>query len=144
MVRNIQNNRPFSLRKRKPINRQGAALVEFAVCLPVLMLLILGSIEASSALFVKQALVTSAYEAAREAIRTDGTTANANSLAQNVLDGRRIRDSNIRFTPASVESAPRGSKIIVEVSAPYASNSPFIGNVIQNRTNTVRTVMIKE
>ncbi len=39
--------------------------VEFAVCLPVIMVLLLGSMEATSAIFVKQALATSAYEGVR-------------------------------------------------------------------------------
>ena len=124
--------------------RNGAALVEFAVCLPVLMIMILGSMEASSAIFVKQALTTSAYEGIREAMRTGSTTSVATARAQDVLTARRIRNSTIRFTPSSVESAARGSNIIIEVSAPYAANSPFFGNVIPDRVTSVRTVMVKE
>jgi hypothetical protein len=108
------------------------------------MLLILGSIEAASAIFVKQALVTSAYEGIREATRTGSDTTVATRRAQDVLDARRIRSSVIRFTPTDVRTAARGSRVIVEVSAPYGPNSPFIGNVIADRTVTVRTVMIKE
>ncbi|MFY7877734.1 MAG: TadE/TadG family type IV pilus assembly protein, partial [Pirellula sp.] len=59
---------------RIDVPRNGAALIEFAVCLPVLMIMILGSMEASSAIFVKQALTTSAYEGIREAMRTGSTT----------------------------------------------------------------------
>ena len=126
------------------VPRNGAALVEFAVSLPVLMIMILGSMEASSAIFVKQALTTSAYEGIREAMRTGSTTSVATARAQDVLTARRIRNSTIQFTPSSVESAARGSNIIIEVSAPYAANSPFFGNVIPDRVTSVRTVMVKE
>jgi Flp pilus assembly protein TadG len=126
------------------VPRNGAALVEFAVCLPVLMIMILGSMEASSAIFVKQALTTSAYEGIREAMRTGSTTSVATARAQDVLTARRIRNSTIQFTPSSIESAARGSNIIIEVSAPYAANSPFFGNVIPDRVTSVRTVMVKE
>jgi len=129
---------------RQSVSRRGAALVEFAVCLPVLMIMVLGSMEASSAIFVRQALTTSAYEGAREAIRTGATTSAAITRAQDVLTARRIRSSTIRFTPGDVQSAARGSTIILEVSAPYAANSPFFGNVIRDRVTTVRTVMVKE
>jgi Flp pilus assembly protein TadG len=125
-------------------SRRGAALVEFAVCMPVLMILILGSMEATSAIFVRQALTTSAYEGIREAIRVGATTVNATNRAQDVLTARQIRGSTIRFTPADVQSAPRGSSVVVEVSAPYKVNSPFFGNVIADRITTVRTVMVKE
>lgn len=119
-------------------------MIEFAVCLPVLMLLILGSIEATSAIFVRQALTTSAYEGIREAIRLSGSTASANTRAQNVLTARGIKSSTITFSPASVETVARGSRVEIQVSAPYKANSPFFGNVIADRINTVRLVMIKE
>jgi len=125
-------------------SRKGAALVEFAVCLPVLMLLILGSMEATSAIFVRQALTTSAYEGIRHAIRTGANTDDATAIARGVLNARRIRNSTIRFTPSEVRSAGRGSLVIIEVSAPFAANSPFFGNVIADRISTVRTVMVKE
>jgi Flp pilus assembly protein TadG len=130
--------------RTKSNSRRGAALVEFAVCIPVIMLLILGSMEATSAIFVRQSLTTSAYEGVREAVRAGASTADASLRAQAVLDARRIRSSNIRFTPAEVRSAPRGSPIIIEVSAPFAANSPFFGNVVADRVSTVRTVMVKE
>jgi len=124
--------------------RQGAALIEFAVCLPVIMILVLGSMEATSAIFVRQALTTSAYEGIREAIRTGSRTTDAFNRANAVLTARRIRNSQITFTPAAIETAARGSQIVIEVSAPYAANSPFFGNVIPDRTSIVRTVMVKE
>ncbi len=131
-------------RRKWQASKKGAALIEFAVCLPVIMLLILGSMEASSAIFVRQALTTSAYEGIREAIRLSGNTANATRRAQDILTARQIRSSSIVFTPANVQTAPRGSDIVLEVSAPYRDNSPFFGNVIADRVTTVRTVMVKE
>jgi Flp pilus assembly protein TadG len=125
-------------------NRTAAALVEFAVCLPLLLILILGSIEATSAIFVRQALTTSAYEGIREAARIRSTTQGATNRAQDVLTARQIRSSTIQFTPGDVQTAPRGSTIVVEVSAPYKANSPFFGNVIADRVTTVRSVMVKE
>ena len=134
-----RNNRAKRLKRKG-----GTALVEFAVCLPVIMILILGSMEATSAIFVRQSLTTSAYEGIREAIRIGSKTSNATGRAQAVLTARQIRSSNIRFTPSNVESAAKGSAIVIEVSAPYKANSPFFGNVIADRTTTVRTVMVKE
>lgn len=129
---------------KRPNRRSGAALVEFAVCLPVLMILILGSIEATSTIFIKQALTTSAYEGIREAVRLNSNTAKATNRAQDVLTARQIRSSSIRFTPSNVESAARGSELAIEVSAPCNANSTFFGNVIANGITTVRMVMVKE
>lgn len=129
---------------RADFRRIGAALVEFAVCLPVLMLLVLGSMEVTSAIFVRQALTTSAYEGIREAVNLSGTTSGATAKAQAILTARNIRDATIRFTPAEVSTAPRGSKLVIEVSASFRANSPFFGNVVSDRVATVRTVMSKE
>lgn len=129
--------------KRSP-RRRGAAVVEFAVCLPVIVLLILGSIEATSAIFLRQALTTSAYEGIREATRSGVGTTQAQARAQNVLDARRVRGASIRFTPSDIASARRGEIISIEVTASFSSNSPFMGKVIADRNSTVRTVMVKE
>ena len=47
--------------------RFGNATVELAVCLPVLVLIIFGSLQASSMYFLRQAMVQSAYEGVKEA-----------------------------------------------------------------------------
>lgn len=125
-------------------DRSGAAVVEFAVCLPILMVMILGSIEATSAIFLKQSLVASAYEGIREAAKVRGTAASANQFATSVLNARQVRAFRVVFTPADPSTASRGDRVTVEISAPISANSPFIGKVLQDRTLTARAVMIKE
>ena len=135
------------IHNRKPAHRtrrRGAALVEFAVCLPVLMILILGSMEASSVIFLKQSLHSAAYEGIRAAVINNGTDATAMSAATNVLTSRNIRNSRVVFTPASIVTAARGERVTIEVSASASANSPFMGRVIPDRQITVRLVMIKE
>ncbi len=124
--------------------RQGAALVEFAICLPVIMIVLLGSMEACSAIFVRQALTCSAYEGIRAAVKGGAINEDALERARAILDTRGIKEAVVRFEPADVRDATRGSNIAIEVSAPYAVNSPFFGNVITDRVTTVRTVMSKE
>ena len=67
----------FSHRRTTRSNRRGIAAVELAVCLPVIVLLVFGSIEASSFIFLKQSLNVSAYEGIREAIRVGSNNAAA-------------------------------------------------------------------
>lgn len=125
-------------------DRNGAAVVEFAVCLPILMVMILGSIEATSAIFLKQSLVASAYESIREAAKVRGNATSANQFASNVLNARQVKSFRVVFTPADPGTVARGERVAVEVSAPISANSPFIGKVIQDRTLVARAVMIKE
>ena len=128
----------------RTVKRKGAATVELAVCLPVLALLVFGSIEAASFIFLKQSLQVAAYEGVREAIRSDTTDALAVGRASAILDSRVVRDANIRFPAGSVSSIARGQQVVIEVSAPTRTNSPLAGQWVANRTLTARVVMLKE
>ena len=124
--------------------RKGAAVVELAVSLPVILFIVLGSIEAASMLFLKQALVQSAYEGAKVAIRDDGDNEDAIAAIRAVAAGRRIDDLQISFFPANVESASQGEFIRITVAAPGDANSlipfgPFKGQIL-----TAQAVMAKE
>lgn len=124
--------------------RRGAATVEFAVCMPVVILLVMGSVEAVSMIFLKQSLQTAAYEATRRAIRLDGSASEAVVAGQTILDARNIEQYEITFPLGQPEAAARGQSIAVEVSAPSAPNSPIAGRFVPNRDLTVRTTMVKE
>lgn len=123
--------------------RRGAAVVEFAVCLPLLMLIVLGAIEATHAMFLKQALSAAAYEGMRVAIEPRSTQAEAIAQANSILNARLIKGSTMTFS-ANTDRVARGQKVSLEVSAPLSANSPFIGRVIPERIIRVRTVMVKE
>ncbi len=134
---------PIKIRETIRSRRRGAAVVEFAVCLPLLMLIVLGAIEATHGIFLKQALSAAAYEGMRVAIEPGSKQADAINQAKAILDSRLVKGATIAFD-SNAETTPRGQKITVEVSAPISMNSPFIGRVIQDRIVKVRTVMVRE
>jgi Flp pilus assembly protein TadG len=125
-------------------SRRGVAAVEFAVCLPVLVLLVFGAIEASSFIFLKQSLNVAAYEGIRETVRVGSNNANGLDRAQNILTARTVNDFSIAFPNGEASAADRGAEIVIEVSAPTATNSPLAGQWLANRTLTARLVMVKE
>ncbi len=124
--------------------RRGVAAVEFAVCLPVIVLLVFGAIEASSFIFLKQSLNVAAYEGIRESIRADSNSSNGVNRAENILDSRNVQDFSIAFPDGDSAGASRGDEIVIEVSAPTSSNSPLAGQFVTNRVLTARIVMVKE
>ena len=132
----------FQCRKRG--RRRGAAVVEFAVCLPVILLIVLGSIEAASMLFLRQALIQSAYEGAKVAIRDNGSNADATTAIENVAAGRRLNDVEVEFSPKNVSKAKQGEFISVTISAPGDSNSFIPFGPFKNRMVSARAVMVKE
>ncbi len=132
------------IKRDKLGQRRGVAAVEFAVCLPVIVLVVFGSIEASSFIFLKQSLNVAAYEGIREAVRNGSNTAAATARAENILDARLVNGFRISFPNGNIENADRGEEIVIEISAPTATNSPLAGKFVTNRTLTARVVMVKE
>ena len=130
--------------RRDDSDRRGAAAVEFAVCLPVIILLVMGSIEASSFIFLKESLGVAAYEGAREAIRNGSVSADADSRARSILTARQVQGFQISFPGNDPTTARRGDEIIVQVTAPAAINSPLAGQFVADRLLSSRVVMVKE
>ena len=124
--------------------RQAVAAVEFAVCLPVILILVFGAIEASSFIFLKQSLHIAAYEGARQAVRIESNNEDATQNVQNILTSRNVRDFSVAFPNGEAGKANRGDEIVVEVSAPTNTNSPLAGQFVSNRILTARVVMVKE
>ena len=131
-------------RKRKVSQRQreGAAVVEFAVCLPVIVLIVLGTIEAGSLLFLKQTLVQAAYEGAKVAI-VSGDTAKVEAVVDAVAAGRNLQGVQIEFLPADIANLPPGEILTINISAPGDSNSlipfgPFKNQIVRTSASMVR------
>ena len=126
------------------LKRSGTATVELAVCLPVIILLVFGAIEAASFIFLKQSLHVAAYEGIRVAIRSGSDNASGESSAVNILTSRRVEDFTVTFPTGESSQLERGDEVIIEVSAPTQSNSPLAGQFVSNRVLTARVVMVKE
>jgi len=115
------------LRRRR--SRSGIAVVEFAICLPILMAMVMGVIEASNAVFLQQALTSASYEAANVASAIGGTSAEATTRANAVLTALGIKNSTVSISPTVTTATPIGTTIVVTVSAPFASNSLVFGYI---------------
>lgn len=118
-------------------SRRGSATVEVALTLPVLILLVFGSIEASNAIFLKQAATVAAYETARVASSSGGTESAAMTRGNEILTSRSIGGGTIEITPAVDAFTVRGVEITVKVSVPANANS--IGPQFYYRDTTVES-----
>lgn len=123
--------------------RRGAALVELAICLPVLLLIVYGALEAAGMIFLRQALVQSAYEAVKIAAKSGNADA-AREAAMDVAEGRNIDQLNVVFTPSDPGSLQRGSLITVTVSAPGDQSSPLPLGLFRGLTVAAQAVMVRE
>ncbi len=124
--------------------RRGAAVVEFAVCLPLIVLIVLGGIQAASMLFLRQTLVQAAFEAVKSGVKVEGSAIRAEAAARAVIEGRELDNVTITVTPGNLEDLPRGEIVEVTVSAPGDDNSLFPFGPFAGRDVIARAVMVKE
>ncbi len=103
--------------------RGGLAAVEFALSLPLLMILIFGSIEASNAIFLRQAMTITAFETAQVASSVGGTEVEAKARGSELLTAFNIQGATIDIQPPIDSTISRGTPMTVEITAPSKANS---------------------
>ena len=130
--------------KARSASRHGLATVELAVCLPVLLLLVVGAIEGSNFIFLKQAVTAAAYESAQVITRVGGTQTKADQRANQILAARSIDSTTITYSPSNPGNAGRGQLISVSVSAPVSANSIGLDWIFDKQTVTATVRMLKD
>ena len=125
-------------------SHRGAAAVEFAVCLPVVLLVVFGSIQAASMLFLRQATIQAAYEGVKVAVVGTGTDDRVREAAQAVLDGRQLTGVTIDIQPSNVDTLDAGTVIEVTISAPSDENTLFPFGLFTGTIVSANAVMVKE
>lgn len=99
--------------------RRGTATVEAAVCLPVVLLLLFGSMEAANAVFLKQTATVAAYEGAATGSHADSTSASVRERCRTVLEARNISQFRVDVYPPSLsEQTPTGTPVYIRVTIP--------------------------
>lgn len=107
--------------------RRGIAATEFAVCLPIMLVLIVGTIEACSMIYLKQTLSVAAYEGIRASIKPSATTADVTAACNRILTDRNVQGGTVTITPSDFETQPVQTWITVRVHATGGSNSVIAG-----------------
>jgi Flp pilus assembly protein TadG len=105
-------NRINKLRQR----RKGAALVEFAVVAPVMILFTMGLIDVGRMTMVKQMLINASREGARQATLLDASTDSIKTEIASQLANSGIK-ATVTTTPTNLTGAAPGSQVTVTVSA---------------------------
>ncbi len=124
--------------------RRAAAAVELAVCLPVIIVLIFGALEGANIMFCRQAMVEAAYEACKHASRPDGTSAQASTLATDILRARRINAATVTLTPTNVATATPGQEVAVRITVSSNTRTYTGLGLFNGRTIDVSAKMQKE
>ncbi len=133
----------FSKRNNRT-NRAGVAAAEFAVCLPVIVLIVLSTVEACTMIFLKQSLSIAAYEGARAGLAQSATNTTIVNVATQVLTERNVKGGTVTLNPTNLTSIAPGNYYTVTVNAPAARNAIVPIHFYRGRTLSGTASMMKE
>jgi Flp pilus assembly protein TadG len=134
----------FRGRRAGQRNARGVAAAELAVCLPIVVLLVVATIEACSAIFLKQSLTVAAYEGVRMALVEGATVSNVQTACNQVLADRKIEGATVSVSPVGIEALQPGDYVDVTVTAPCSENSVVPANFYRGRTLSATASMMIE
>ena len=128
------------------VQRRGAATVEFALVLPVLIALTVGTIDVCTAMFLKESAVLAAYEGARQGVGRGNTNQDVIDRVQEFLDERNIEYTGdaIAISSPGFDSAETLENVTVTVNIPAAGNTLMPSEVIGNLVMSASVTMLKE
>ncbi|TWT31178.1 TadE-like protein [Posidoniimonas corsicana] len=124
--------------------RRGVAATEFAVCLPMLMLLLLGMLECCTMIFLKQSLAVAAYEGAHTALAPGATDADVQAACTGILNDRRVVGGAAQILPGPLSSLSEGDYVQVQVTAPTDANAILPARFFRGRVLQSTATMMKE
>lgn len=122
--------------------RRGATAVEFALTLPLLLLLVIGLIEFARLHNLRHAADNAAYEAARHVIVPGASVAEAVAHGNDLLARSGVRTGSIQVTPSTI--GEETAQVTVQVSVALAGNSWLPKGLTANRTITRETTLMTE
>ena len=137
------NRSTRSLSQRNRL-RRGIAVVELALCLPVLVLVLIGTLETCRMLHMQQNAAITAYEGCRIGIMPGSTNAAIQSQCQILLDDRNVVSYSIATTPNDISTLNVGDPLTVTVNIDCVANSLMGGMFYQTETISESVVMKAE
>ena len=111
----------------------GQAVIELALALPLVFLLVLGTVQVG--LVVRDQLLVT--HAAREAARAASVSASPAAAASRAVAGSPLRGMTVRASPG-------GDTVTVEVTALSVTDVPLVGALLPDVRVSARTTMARE
>jgi len=108
---------------RRREGRRGVEIVELAFALPVMVVIVFGTMETCELLFTKQSLAVAAYESGRVAARPGATSGAVNTRFEQIATARRLSGATLTMTPADLSGVVVGDTIRIDVTAPVSGNN---------------------
>ncbi|MEQ9411013.1 MAG: TadE/TadG family type IV pilus assembly protein [Fuerstiella sp.] len=135
---------PVRLHHHPSDRRRGIAAMEFAVCLPILLVLIIGTIEACTMVYLKQSLSIAAYEGIRAAVQPNASSVEVTAACDRILNSRNVQSATVTITPTDFSTQPVRTWITVRVHASGTANSVISGWFYDTLVVDGEATMMKE
>lgn len=122
----------YKNKNRLTDKRHGSASVEMIIVLPVLVIIIFGSIETCNLIYLKQTVNDAAYQGALRALKPGATESDVTNTIQTILNARDVQNYTIDVdTTGNLEDRFRGDVFEVSVTVDASSNLIGIGMLTQ-------------
>ena len=144
MMKRLRIRHSVTRSQRLSRNRSGTAAVECALCIPVVVILMLGTLELCSAIYLRETATLSAYEGARVGVRRMAERQDVIDHVENLLEARNITGATIQVTPEDFAVLPALEPIEVAVIIPTAGNSTYVFDFMVDKDVTGRVTMVRE
>ncbi|MBI4787294.1 MAG: pilus assembly protein [Chloroflexi bacterium] len=108
----------------------GQSLLEFALVLPVLVLVVFGMFDLGSAVITQNMMANAAREGARTGIILANTDANIRAQVRATAPTLTLTDAQIGIAPSPVRTF--NSPISVTVTFTYTPMTPIVGQIVGN------------
>ncbi|MEZ6061460.1 MAG: TadE/TadG family type IV pilus assembly protein [Planctomycetaceae bacterium] len=145
--RNSSTHRPAAFQS----SRTGAAVVEFAIIIPIFLILVLGIIEFGRAMSVGQMVTNASREGCRQAILDGSSSTAVEAYVDNFLSGALgVTAADVTVTcfvngaAADVSTAEESDTIRVRVSVPFDRVSLVQADYLAGKTLVGETTMRHE
>lgn len=103
--------------------REGAAIVEVALALPILVLVTLATIDTCAVIYLRQSAKIAAYECARVGVMNGATVQDMQVQCDSVMSNRNVHNYSMQTSVSDPSSLARGDLFTVTVSVPANANS---------------------
>ena len=123
-------------------NRAGAAIVEFALTLPIILFLLAALLEFSRAMLLKQTVDSAAYEGARAAVIVGSTPQAARDSVDALMTATRLKQWTTDIDPLVFDD--QTSTITVRVAVSVADNSWITPFFFQGRIISSTVTLLTE
>ena len=117
--------------RKKSRQRKAAAIVELAICLPLLVFLVFGTIEIAGSIFLKQTMTSAAHEGALSGMRQNAQESEIITRVNAILAARSVTGCTVQVVtdgPLFADLSP-GDPFRVQISKTQSNSYIDLANV---------------